>query len=100
MTSTPQGKDLSVVLNVIRNTASSAYQTTIPMATATNITDVGAAVLAAPTAIRNEFMTNLYNKVGLTLIDSPVIENQFSFLRKGTLEYGQMIEDIYVGLAA
>lgn len=94
-----QGKDLSVVLNAIRATSSSAYQSTVPMATATNITDVGTAVLNAPTAIRNEFMTNLYNKIGLTLIDSPVIENEFAFLKKGTLEYGQTIEDIYVGLA-
>lgn len=95
-----QGKDISVVLNAIRATSSSAYQSAVPLATAKNITDVGQAVLNAPTAIRNEFMTNLYNKVGLTLIDSPVIENEFSFLKKGTLEYGQMIEDIYVGLAS
>jgi hypothetical protein len=99
MVQTAQGKDLSVVLNAIHATASSAYQNTVPLATASNIMDVGNAVLNAPTAIRNEFMTNLYNKVGLTLIDSPVVENQFSFLKKGTLEYGQMIEDIYVGLA-
>ena len=70
------------------------------MATATNISDVGEAVLNAPTAIRNEFMSNLYNKIGLTLIDSPVVENDFSFLKKGTLEYGQTIEDLYVGLAS
>jgi hypothetical protein len=100
MVMTAQGRDLSVVLNAIRSTSSSAYQSTIPMATAANILDVGAAVLNAPTAIRNEFMSNLYNKVGLTLIDSPVIENEFAFLKKGTLEYGQMIEDIYVGLAS
>lgn len=95
-----QGKDISVVLNAIRATASDAYQNTVPMATAANISDVGAAVLNAPTAIRNEFMSNLYNKIGLTLIDSPVIENEFSFLKKGALEYGQTIEDIYVGLAS
>lgn len=95
-----QGKDLSTVLNAIRATASSAYQTTIPMATADNIQDVGHAVLNAPTAIRNEFMSNLYNKIGMTLIDSPVVENEFSFLKKGKLEYGQTIEDIYVGLAS
>ena len=95
-----QGKDLSTVLNVIRQTASDAYQSTVPMATATNISDVGEAVLNAPTAIRNEFMSNLYNKIGLTLIDSPVVENDFSFLKKGTLEYGQTIEDLYVGLAS
>ena len=95
-----QGKDISVVLNAIRATASDAYQNTVPLATATNISDVGAAVLNAPSLIRNEFMSNLYNKIGLTLIDSPVIENEFAFLKKGTLEYGQTIEDIYVGLAS
>ena len=68
------------------------------MATAANITDVGAAVMAAPSAIRNEFAANLFNKIGMTLIDTPVIENEFSFLKKGTLDYGQSIEDIYVGL--
>lgn len=94
-----QGKDLSTVLNAIRATSSSAYQANVPLATATNISDVGRAVLNAPSAIRNEFMSNLYNKIGLTLVDSPVIENEFSFLRKGVLEYGQTIEDIYVGLA-
>jgi transcription termination factor Rho len=99
MVTTPQGQDLSVVLNAIRSTSSSAYQSTVPAASASNIKDVGAAVLAAPTAIRNEFMSNLYNKVGLTLIDTPVIENEFAFLKKGTLEYGQTIEDLYVGIA-
>jgi hypothetical protein len=44
MVQTPQGKDLSVVLNAIRSTSSSAYQTTVPMATAANIMDVGTAV--------------------------------------------------------
>ena len=97
---TPQGKDISVVLNAIRATASDAYQSTVPKATLNNITDVGEAVLKAPTAIRNEFMSNLYNKIGLTLVDSPVIENEFAFLKKGTLEYGQTIEDLYVGLAS
>lgn len=95
----PQGKDFSTTLNAIRATASDAYQTAVPLATASNITDVGNAVLNGPTWIRNEFMSNLYNKIGLTLIDSPVVENQFSFLKKGTLEYGQTIEDLYVGLA-
>jgi hypothetical protein len=99
MVQTAQGLDLSVVLNAIRSTSSSAYQSTVPAATATNIKDVGAAVLNAPTAIRNEFTSNLYNKVGLTLIDTPVIENEFAFLKKGTLEYGQTIEDLYVGIA-
>lgn len=97
--STPQGTDVSTILNIIRSTASSAYQDTVPLATADNITDVGVAVLTAPQPILNEFMSNLVNKIGLTLIDYPVVNNHLSFLRKGKLEYGQTIEDIYVGLA-
>lgn len=91
--------DLSVILNSIRATSSNAYQTTVPLATADNIADVGSAVIKAPPAIRNEFMANLYNKIGLTLVDSPVIHNPFDFLKKGRLDYGQTIEDIYVGIA-
>lgn len=95
----PQGTDVSAILNHIRETASSAYQDYIPLATANNIQDVGMAVLNAPQPIRNEFMSNLINKIGLTLVDYPVVNNHLSFLRKGKLEYGQTIEDIYVGLA-
>ena len=95
----PQGTDISVILNEIRQTATSAYQDTIPLATADSIVDVGEAVIKAPEAIRNEFMSNLFNKIGLTLVDYPVVNNHLSFLKKGRLEYGQTIEDIYVGLA-
>ena len=93
MAQIPQGTDLSTILNDIKATASNAYQDAVPFATADTITDVGAAVLNAPTAIQNEFMQNLYNKIGLTLVDYPVVTNPLGFLKKGTLEYGQTIED-------
>lgn len=94
-----QGTDTSVLLDSIYATASSAYQDAVPLTTAVGIKDVGEAVLNAPSDIRNEFMGNLYNKIGLTLIDYPVVDNHLAFLRKGVLEHGQTIEDIYVGLA-
>lgn len=94
-----QGTDISVILNELRLTASNAYQDTVPLATADNLADVGQAVLNAPQAIKNEFMSNLVNKIGLTLVEYPVVNNHLSFLKKGKLEYGQTIEDIYVGLA-
>src|SRR5690625_648485 len=99
MAKKPQGTDISVILNELRQTASNAYQDTVPLTTAKDIVDVGQAVLNAPQAIRNEFMNNLFNKIGLTLVDYPVVNNHLSFLKKGRLEYGQTIEDIYVGLA-
>jgi len=96
---TPQGTDVSVILNEIRQTASNAYQDSVPLATADNIKDVGERVLNLPDPIMNEFMQNLVNKIGLTLVDYPVVNNHLSFLKKGRLEYGQVIEDIYVELA-
>src|SRR5699024_243002 len=94
-----QGTDVSVILNQMWHTATSAYQDTVPLTTATQIKDVGEAVLNAPQAIKNEFMENLYNKIGLTLVEYPIVNNHLSFLKKGNLEYGQTIEDLYVGLA-
>lgn len=99
MTKKAQGTDISKILNNIHATASNAYQDTVPLATATDIKDVGQAVLNAPQHIKNEFMQELYNKVGLTLVDYPVVNNKLDFLKKGKLEYGQTIEDLYVGLA-
>lgn len=97
--SKPQGTDLSVILKELWQTATNAFQDSVPMPTADNLKDVGEAVIKAPQAIRNEFMNNLFNKIGLTLVEYPVVNNHLDFLRKGTLEYGQTIEDIYVGLA-
>ena len=94
-----QGTDISTLLDAIHATASNAYQDTVPLTTASEIQDVGKAIMNAPQAIRNEFMENLINKIGLTLVDYPVVNNKLEFLKKGKLEYGQVIEDLYVGLA-
>ncbi len=88
-----------VTLNAIRATATSAYQDTVPMATLENITDVGRAVMDAPEVIRNEFISALVNKIGLTLINSQEFGNPLLGLRKGHMEYGQTIEDIFVEMA-
>jgi len=43
------------ILNAIRTTATDAYQSTVPLATAENFVHVGNAVLDAPEQIQNEF---------------------------------------------
>ena len=86
-------------LNAIRATATSAYQDTVPIATMENIVDVGEAVLNAPDVITNEFISALVNKIGLTLINSQEFGNPLLGLRKGHMEYGQTIEDIFVEMA-
>jgi hypothetical protein len=90
--------DVSVILNTIRATSSSAYQTAVPLATAENIVDVGKAVLGLPTTLQNEFIYAA-NKIGLTLIETTTYENPFMFLKKGKLEHGSTIEDLFIEMA-
>lgn len=87
------------VLNAIRATATNAYQTAIPLATMENFTHVGNAVLQAPPQIKNEFFNALLNKVGLQLFNDREFGNPLITLKKGKLEYGQTIEDIFVEMA-
>ncbi len=92
-------KSVVTVLNAIRNTATDAYQSTVPLATMESFTQVGASVLSAPDTIKNEFLNALINKVGLQLFNEKEFGNPLSFLQKGTLEYGQTIEDIFIEMS-
>ena len=91
--------DASEKLNAIHATASNAYQTTVPLATMTNIKDVGDAVLTAPTNIMNEFYDAIVNVIGKVLIDTVNFTNPLSDMKKGRMEYGQTIEHIFVEMS-
>lgn len=96
-----EGNNVTIVtiLNAIRATATDAYQSTVPLATADNFTHVGSAVLEAPEQIQNEFFNALLNKIGLQIFNDKEFGNPLLFLKKGVLEYGQTIEDIFVEMA-
>lgn len=87
------------ILNAIRSTATNAYQDTVPLATMENFVHVGESVLNGPEVIRNEFLNALVNKIGLQLFNEKEFGNPLMFLKKGHLEYGQTIEDIFVEMA-
>lgn len=87
------------VLNAIRETATDAYQSSVPMATMDNFKQVGEVVMNAPPVIKNEFFNALVNKIGLQLYNNREFGNPLIFLKKGTMEYGQTIEDIFVEMA-
>lgn len=90
-------KEVATFLNKVRETASDAYQTSVPIATATNITEVGHAVLGLPSIHKNEFIEAV-NKIITTTIDTAEFTNPLEFLKKGKLEYGATIEDLYIEL--
>lgn len=86
------------ILNVIRNNASYEYQQNIPVINDANgIPGVGEVLYGNPT-LANEFINALVNRVALVVVNSAVFNNPFRDLKKGFLEYGESVEEIFVKL--
>lgn len=88
------------VLNYIRNSASTNYRDFVPYATpdADVIKQIGA-VLMQSIDLRNEFLTNLVNRIGKVIVTSKLYRNPWNVFKKGELELGETVEEIFVGLA-
>lgn len=88
------------VLNAIRNNASINYQNYVPVATgdSESIREIGAIIMDNP-QLQNEFLSALVNRIGRVLITSKMYENPWSMFKKGMLEFGETIEEIFVNIA-
>lgn len=88
------------VLNVIRNNASQNYKDYVPVATANaeSIREIGAVIMDYP-PLQNEFLSALVNRMGRVLITSRMYENPWSMFKKGMLEFGETVEEIFVNIA-
>lgn len=86
------------ILNVIRNNASYAYQKDVPTITKEeDIPKVGEILFGNPTHA-NEFINALVNRIALVRVQSATFNNPFKHLKKGYLEFGETVEDIFVGI--
>lgn len=87
------------ILNVIRQNASYEYQSKVPKVTkATDIPKVGETIYGTP-AFANEFLNALLNRIALVKVQSAVFNNPYTNLKKGYLEFGETVEDIFVQIA-
>lgn len=88
------------ILNVIRNNATVNYQNYVPQATpdADSIREIGAVIMDNP-QLQNEFLSALVNRIGKVLITSKMYDNPWSMFKKGMLEFGETIEEIFVNIA-
>lgn len=88
------------ILNVIRNNATQNYKDYVPVATpdAESIREIGAIIMDYP-ALQNEFLSALVNRIGRVLITSKMYENPWAMFKKGMLEFGETIEEIFVNIA-
>lgn len=86
------------ILNVIRTNASYAYQQSVPaISDAQGIPRVGEVLYGNPT-LANEFINALVNRIALVVVNSATFRNMYADLKKGYIEYGESIEDIFVGI--
>lgn len=96
--STLQGSTLDI-LNVIRSNAPLEYQNDVPVITkADDIPKVGEIICGNP-ARANQFINSLINRIALVRAQSAVFNNPYTNLKKGFLEFGETVEQIFVKLA-
>lgn len=87
------------ILNVIRQNASLEYQASVPVvAQAQDIPRVGEVLLGYP-ALANQFINALVNRIAIVRAQSATFNNPYSRLKKGYLEYGEMVEEIFTNIA-
>lgn len=87
------------ILNVIRQNASYDYQQNVPeVTTANDIPKVGEVIYGTP-AFANQFINALVNRIAIVRVQSATFNNPYTNLKKGYLEYGETVEDIFVSIA-
>jgi len=86
------------IINTIRANASAQYQQNVPAITDDlDIPKVGEALYGYPVAA-NEFLTALINQIALVRIKSALFNNAYAELKKGYLEFGETVEEVFVAI--
>lgn len=87
------------VLNTIRANASAQYQSLVPVVTSEHdIPAVGDVLFGYP-GLANEFVSALMNRIAYVRIKSATFNNPFVALKKGFLQTGEVVEDVFVQMA-
>ena len=86
------------ILNTIRANASYEYQQLVPdVKTANDIPKVGEVLFGYP-ALANQFISTLVNRIALVRVRSANFNNMYSRLKKGYLEFGETVEEVFVNI--
>lgn len=88
------------ILNAIRNNASANYRDYVPAADESmeSVRQIGNILMQYP-LLQNEFISALINRIGRVMITSKTYDNPWSVFKKGMLEFGETIEDVFVNIA-
>ncbi len=84
------------LFNFVRQNASGNFKEVVPEATDSNISDISNILFNdAYQPLLNEFVTNLINRIGLTIVRNKSFDNPLAILKKGSTPLGTDIQDIY-----
>lgn len=88
------------ILNAIRNSASANYKNYVPVASLdqNNIKEIGL-VIMNDALLQNEFLSALVNRIGRVLVTSKLYDNPWAKFKKGIMEYGETLEEVFVNIA-
>ena len=87
------------IINTIRANASYEYQSLVPSIETTNdIPKVGEILFGYP-ALANQFLNALINRIALVRVKSATFNNDYKELKKGYLEFGETVEEVFVSIA-
>lgn len=103
---TPSAKTSQKILTAIYANASDRFKAEVPeintkVKATLDISNLRAfgSVIINDKDLQNEFVSALINRIGNVIVSSKLYENPWAFLKRGVLELGEVIEDIFVDLA-
>ena len=86
------------ILNTIRANLSASYQSQVPEVTKDiDIPKVGEVLYGYP-ALANQFLSELVNRIALVRVKSATFNNAYAELKKGYLEFGETVEEVFVNI--
>lgn len=89
------------VINGVRSAASAYYQQNVNEIVPGDLMSlhtVGAQISGIP-ALKNEFLNVLVNRISLVIITSKMYENPWRIFKRGVMEVGDTVEEIFTELA-
>ena len=88
------------IFNYIRENSSSTFQDIVPTATSENILTLANILFdQSYTPQLNEFVSNLINRIGYTMVHNKVFSNPLAMFKKGSVPLGTDVQDIFTNPA-
>lgn len=89
------GANMPTLMNSLANDTPALYA--MPRANADNVLEVGA-YINSDASVQNAFLSALLNRIAYSYISSRMYENPLAPLKRGFLEYGDRIEEIFIDI--